>query len=109
VARYGSILGIRPEAVAEYKQLHTGVWPEVLAQIRKSGIRNFSIFLREPENLLFSYFEYEGDDFPADMAAMATDPKTRQWWAICGPMQRRLETTREGEWWGGMEEIFHLD
>ena len=31
MARYGSILGIRPEAVAEYKRPHTGVWPEVLA------------------------------------------------------------------------------
>lgn len=109
MARYGSVIGIRPERIAEYRRVHAAVWPEVLAQIAQSRIRNFSIFLREPENLLFSYFEYDGDDYAADMAAMAADPKTREWWALCGPMQRQLDSVGKGEWWGAMEEIFHLD
>jgi L-rhamnose mutarotase len=105
--RVGSVIGIRPEAVAEYKRLHAVVWPDVLRQIKASHIANYTIFLREPENLLFSYFEYEGADYDADMAAMAADPRTQEWWAICGPLQKRLDTNREGEWWGSMEEIFH--
>ena len=107
--RYGSIIGIRPEHIAEYKRLHAAVWPDVLKQIKASRITNYSIFLREPENLMFSYFEYVGDDYEADMAAMAADPRTKEWWAICMPLQRRLDTNKEGEWWGSMEEVFHED
>ena len=40
-------------------------------------MRNYTIFLREPENLLFGYFEYHGDNWAADAAKMAADPKTQ--------------------------------
>ena len=107
--RYGSIIGLKPEAIAEYKRLHAAVWPDVLKQIARSNIRNYSIFLKEPENLMFAYFEYEGDDYAADMAAMAADPKTQEWWAVCMPMQSPLATRKDGEWWAEMEEVFHQD
>ena len=94
--RYGSVIGLRPEQMAEYKRVHAAVWPEVLAQIRRSNIRNYSIYLREPENLMFAYFEYVGTDFAADMAAMAADPKTQEWWALCNPMQKPLDTRADG-------------
>jgi L-rhamnose mutarotase len=105
----GSILGIKPEAIAEYKRIHAEVWPEVLATIAACGIRNYTIFLKEPENLLFAYFEYHGTDFAADSAKMAADPKTQEWWAVCMPMQAPLETRGEGEWWAQMEDVFHVD
>lgn len=105
--RMGMVIGIRPERIAEYKQLHSAVWPGVLAKIGDCNIRNYSIFLREPENLLFSYFEYHGEDFEADSAKMAADVTTQQWWAINMPCQRRLDTAKEGEWWSAMPSIFH--
>jgi L-rhamnose mutarotase len=40
---------------------------------------------------------------------MAADPRTQEWWAVCMPMQAPLETRKEGEWWAGMEEVFHQD
>ena len=107
--RYSSIIGLRPEQMDEYKRVHAAVWPEVLAQIHRSNIRNYSIFLREPENLMFSYFEYVGTDFEADMAAMAADQKTQEWWALCTPMQKPLETRADGEWWASTEEVFHTE
>lgn len=107
--RYGSLLGLSDAGKAEYKRLHAAVWPVVLAKITECGIRNYSIFLKEPENLLFSYFEYIGSDFAADMARMAADPETQRWWAVCMPLQRPLDTRAEGEWWASMEEVFHAD
>ena len=65
--RMGMLIGVKPEKLCEYKKLHSAVWPEVLAQISKSNIRNYSIFLREPENLLFGYLEYHGADFEKDI------------------------------------------
>jgi len=107
--RYAQVIGIQPEQLPEYKRLHAAVWPQVLAQIARSHMRNYSIFLREPENLLFAYFEYHGNDFAADMQAMAQDATTRAWWALCGPMQKPLATRAEGEHWAAMEEVFHVD
>ena len=58
---------------------------------------------------LFAYFEYVGDDFDADMARMAADRKTQEWWDIMVPIQEPLETRAQGEWWAEMEEVFHTE
>ena len=107
--RMGLVLGIKPEKIAEYKQLHAAVWPEVLATIAKCNIHNYTIFLKEPENLMFAYFEYHGTDFAADSAKMAADPKTQEWWSVNEPLQVPLETRKPGEWWAKMEPVFHTD
>jgi L-rhamnose mutarotase len=106
VQRMGMVLGIRPEAIAEYKRIHAEVWPQVLATISACNIKNYSIFLKEPENLLFGYFEYHGSDFAADSARMAADPVTQKWWSVCEPMQQPLETRKPDEWWASMEQVF---
>jgi len=107
--RMGMLIGLKSDRVAEYKKLHAAVWPEILDKISECNIRNYSIFLREPENLLFAYWEYEGTDFEADMRRMAADPNTRRWWDICMPCQEPLESRRDGEWWAMMDEVFHHD
>ncbi len=110
--RYGMVLGLRPEKIEEYKQLHAAVWPDVLRMIQECHIRNYSIYLRRLDDgqpYLFSYFEYIGSDFAADMAKMAADPTTQRWWSFCVPCQRPLADRATGEWWASMEEVFHLD
>jgi L-rhamnose mutarotase len=112
VKRYGSVIGLRPEKIDEYKRLHAASWPEILAMIAACNIRNYSIFLRklpDGNHYLFSYFEYTGTDFAADMAKMADDPKTREWWSHTDPCQLPLADRAEGEWWADMEEVFHKD
>ncbi|MBI5831516.1 MAG: L-rhamnose mutarotase [Armatimonadetes bacterium] len=110
--RYGSIIGVKEDQIAEYKRLHAAVWPAVLAMIRECGIRNYSIYLRrlpDGQHYLFSYFEYVGDDFAADAAKMAADPTTQDWWAVCKPCQEPLPDRAEGEWWAAADEVFHCD
>ena len=74
--RMGMMIGLKDGAVAEYKRLHAAVWPDVLAMISACNIKNYSIYLKQPENLLFSYFEYHGADFAVDSAKMAADSTT---------------------------------
>jgi L-rhamnose mutarotase len=105
----GMVIGLKPEKISEYKRLHADVWPDVLEQISRSNIRNFSIFLKEPENLLFGYWEYHGEDFAADAAEMAKDPVTQDWWKLTDPCQQPLEHRSDGEWWAMMDEVFHHD
>ena len=112
VERYGMVIGVKPEKIEAYKKLHAAAWPGVLAKIKECNIRNYSIYLREVEKgryLLFSYFEYTGDDFAADMARMAADPETQRWWKETDPCQSPIPTRREKEFWSRMEEVFHLD
>lgn len=105
--RMGHVIRLKPGTIEEYKRLHAAVWPSVLEQIARSNIRNYSIFLKEPENLLFAYWEYHGTDFAGDMARMAADPETQRWWEVCGPLQEPLDTRKAGEWWARMEPVFH--
>ena len=94
--RMGMVIGIKPDRIAEYKRTHAAVWPEVLARISDSNIRNYTIFLREPENLLFAYWEYHGEDWAADAKKMAADARTQDWWAIHDPMQAPLASSQGG-------------
>lgn len=105
--RVGSVIRVKPEKLEEYKRLHAAVWPAVLRMIHDCHIRNYSIYYKD--GLLFSYFEYVGDDYEGDMAKMAADPTTQQWWAVCKPCHDPLPTRAEGEWWAEMEEVFHTD
>jgi L-rhamnose mutarotase len=112
VKRYGSVIGVKKEAIPQYKRIHADVWPDVLKMLEERNIRNYSIYLHEVEDgryYLFSYFEYTGDDFEADMAKIAANQTVKEWWKITDPMQIPLENRAEGEWWATMEEVFHVD
>ncbi len=105
--RIASVIRLRPEKEAEYRELHEAVWPSVLATLRAANVTNYSIFLRD--GLLFSYLEYTGDDYAADMARIAAEPETRRWWTLTDPCQQPLDTAAEAEWWAPAEEVFHAD
>jgi L-rhamnose mutarotase len=107
VKRFGQRIRVRPEQIEDYERLHADPWPDVLAQIRRSNIRNYTIFRHGTD--LFAYFEYVGEDFAADMAAMAADETTQRWWAQTDPMQEALPDREPGTWWLTMTEIFHTD
>jgi L-rhamnose mutarotase len=108
------VIGLRPEMEARYRALHADPWRAVLERITRSHLRNYSIYLAElPGGLfLFSYFEYTGEDFGADMAALAADPETRRWWRETDSCQLPLGSTdvtgsHDGAWWTTLQEVFH--
>ncbi|HEX5405153.1 MAG TPA: L-rhamnose mutarotase [Pseudonocardiaceae bacterium] len=105
--RYASVVRLRPEHEAEYRRLHADVWPGVLAALRRANIGSYSIFLRD--GLLFSYLEYTGTDYPADMATIAEDPDTQRWWQLTDPGQEPVDSAEPGQWWAPLTEVFHLD
>jgi L-rhamnose mutarotase len=112
MTRHASIIELPAGNIAEYRRLHAAVWPDVLAMLKRSHIHNYSIYLRrlpDDRHYLFSYFEYTGKDFAGDMAKIAADPKTQEWWAVCKPLQRPLPDRSDGEWWASAEEVFHME
>lgn len=113
VQRYGSVIGLKPEKKDEYIKLHAETWPEVLEQIKDSNIRNYSIYMGELNDgnlYLFAYFEYLGNDFEADMAKMAADPKMQEWWKLTDPCQiQQKNRAKKTDNWMNMKEVFHTD
>jgi len=89
---------VRPEKLEEYKARHREVWPEMLAALRATGWRNYSLFL-SGDGLLIAYLET--DDFEAALAGMEATDVNARWQAemsefLVPPMRR-------------IEEVFHLD
>ena len=72
-------------------------------------MQNYSIFLKEPENLLFAYPKCQGTDMEHDNLLIAASDDMKRWWVLTDPMQRPLNTRKRGEWWADMEEVFHTD
>ncbi|HYW79874.1 MAG TPA: L-rhamnose mutarotase [Thermoguttaceae bacterium] len=111
IQRFGSVIGLKAEKQDYYNQLHAKPWPEINALLKKAHIQNYTIYEVELDGklYLFAYFEYSGEDFDADMALMAENPKVIQWWAETDPCQIKLPGTPEDEQWLGMKAVYHLD
>lgn len=105
--RFGEMIKVKPEKLEDYKYHHANIWPQINAMITECNITNYSIYQRG--DYLFAYYEYVGDNFEKDMAKMAADPETQKWWDLVKPFQNPLEDRKDGEWWAGMEEVYHLD
>jgi L-rhamnose mutarotase len=89
----------------EYKRLHREVWPDLLADMRAAGMRNYSIFADGPE--LFAYLEC--DDWAAVNAALAKSDANRRWQEF---MRGYLATPVDpdaAEPLHLLEEVFRLD
>jgi L-rhamnose mutarotase len=107
--RFGSVTEVRSDMLEEYKRLHAAAWPGVLKRLTASNIHNYSIYFRtfdDGRHFLFSCFEYTGDNFDADMAAIAADPETLRWWDVCKPCLIPFEGLAPGECWAPMAEVF---
>jgi L-rhamnose mutarotase len=109
VQRMAMVIGVKPERLAEYKARHAEPWPEMNAALKAANIRNYSIYLREPENLLFGYWEYTGASYAADMQVLGDLAVTKEWLALVEPCQAKLTSAGPQEWWSMMPEIYHLD
>lgn len=110
--RYATITGVKPDKIDYYKSLHAKPWPAVLRHLEACNIHNYSIYLRQIDTAwyLFSYFEYTGKDFPADMKKMGADTTTQRWWRETAPCQLPLpDALKKNETWSPMEEVFHTD
>ncbi len=112
VQRFGAVIGVNPEKLEYYKELHAKPWPTINAALKKANIRNYSIYLTQFDDgnwYLFSYLEYVGSDYQADMKRLGEDPETQRWLKETDPCQIGLKNRQEGEWWKSIEEVYHLD
>ena len=84
MAQYAWILEVRPGYEEEYKKRHDDIWPNVVAETRAAGIRNYSIFRHGLT--LFGYFET--DDLKRSIELLANGEANRQWDDYMAPIMK---------------------
>lgn len=98
-------LQVKPDRLAEYKERHRKVWPEMLQALSEAGWGNYSLFLRD-DGLLIGYLETP--DFARALAGMAQTDVNRRWqeqmadFFVGEPGRKADERMRP------IPEVFHL-
>ena len=99
--RVAWVMRLKPGNEAIYKQKHDEIWPEMLALMKRDGIRNYSIY--RYGLTLFAYLER---DTPAP-EGRPTDPLVWRWWEMMAPyMETNPDFSPVQE---EVEEMFHAD
>ena len=95
-------------AIEAYKSHHERVWPEVLASLRRAGVRELDIYLLGRR--LVMIVETDGQDFRRCFAAHRTShPRVVEWEALMRSLQEPPPDAAPGEWWAQMARVFSLE
>ena len=108
---FGQVGRLKPECIEEYRRLHevdvyTPRWAGVLSMIQDCNMQNYSIFIED--DVVFGYFEYTGSDYEADMAKMAADPTTQEWWSHTRPCFTKYKPDSKENFYTDMQQIFYF-
>ena len=68
---------LKPGRVDDYLEAHTTVWPEMLAALRDSGWRDYSLFVDPAQALVVGYLVT--DDFDRAQAAIDAHEVNTRW------------------------------
>ena len=94
---------LKPGFKQEYIERHNEVWPEIAELIKRSGVRDYSIFLDEETNILFGVQKTSGDVSSQDLGF---DEIQQKWWEY---MSDIMETNPDNSpVTVPLEEVFYL-
>jgi L-rhamnose mutarotase len=99
------VLQVKPERLAEYKERHRDVWPEMRAALRETGWGNYSLFLRD-DGLLVGYLETE--NFERARGGMAKREVNERWQREMGDFFVQADGMLPDRAMQPLEEVFHL-
>jgi len=105
--RYGMAVRLKDEKRDYYIKNHANVWPEVLDELKKINVKNYSIFLKE--DFMFGYLEYDGDSFDTDMAQMQNIPIVDKWTKLMIDCFNAFPNNENNNSWVMMDQIFFME
>ena len=105
--RYGMAVRLKDDKRKFYIENHSNVWPEVLEELKKIKIKNYSIFLKE--DFMFGYLEYDGNNFDADMGEMQKIPIVDKWTKLMIDCFNPFPKNEDNNSWVMMDEIFYME
>jgi len=99
------LLRVKKDRLAEYRERHKQVWPEMLQALRETGWGNYSLFLND-DGLLVGYLET--NDFQAALQGMAGREVNHRWQTQMAEFFD-LEGEHADRAMASLIEVFHLD
>ena len=99
------VLRVKPERLAEYKERHREVWPEMQAALRETGWHNYSLFLRD-DGLLVGYLETE--NFESARDGMLKREVNERWQREMSDFFIQPDNVLPDRAMQPLEEVFHL-
>ena len=108
--RYCLMLDLKddPTLIAEYKQYHEKIWPEITKSIKDAGIVDLEIYLLDTR--MFMVMEVnEQFSFERKANTDRENPKVREWEELMWKFQKPFSNAKPGEKWLLMERIFKLE
>lgn len=107
VERVCFVLRIKKDLLKEYETRHKKIWPEMLDLLRKSGIQNYSIFLRD-DGLMVNYFETE--DLEGSFKIARSSPAYSRWQeAMAHYFEAESGDLSKSDSSGVLRQIFYLE
>jgi L-rhamnose mutarotase len=106
VPRYCLRGQVRPDQVAEYRRVHTEVWPEMLATLHDAGWRDYSLYVGD-DGVLVGFVSTDAGDDLDTIQQRVQGPVNDRW-------QRSVAALFASEGapdqaWQVLPEVFHLD
>lgn len=93
--------------IAEYKEHHIEVWPEIKKSILDSGVDKLEIYHNGTR--LFMIMEVSSDfSFENKEKMDSNNPKVQQWEDLMWKYQKAIPTAKDNEKWVLMDRIFKL-
>tara|TARA_Y100000768_G_scaffold385772_1_gene372619 strand:- start:593 stop:922 length:330 start_codon:yes stop_codon:yes gene_type:complete len=105
--RYAMAVRLKDEKREFYIKNHANVWPEILNELKKIKVKNYSIYLKE--DFMFGYLEYDGDNFDQDMAEMGKIPIVKKWTDLMIECFSPFPNNENNNSWVMMDEIFYME
>lgn len=99
-------LQVKKVRLAEYKERHKDVWPEMQEALRDAGWHNYSLFLRD-DGLLIGYVETP--DFERALELMAATEVNRRWQTSMAEFFDGIPGAKADEQMTPLLEVFHLN
>ena len=96
-----------PALIEEYERHHLEVWPNILKNIKESGIEKMEIY--RTGNRLFMIMEVTDlFSFEIKKEEDLNNAEVQEWEALMWKFQQALPWAKKGEKWVLMEKIFYL-
>ena len=105
--RYAMAVRLKDEKREFYIKNHANVWPEILDELKKIKVKNYSIYLKE--DFMFGYLEYDGDNFDQDMVEMGKIPIVKKWTDLMIECFSPFPNNENNNSWVMMDEIFYME
>ena len=97
-----------PGIVERYTRHHREIWPEVQASLAQSGVEQMEIYLLG-RRLVMIVEMPDGLDYNTAFASHASSSdRVIEWERLMKSFQEPVPDARAGEWWAGMQRVFHL-